>query len=523
MWAMSKWWNVPKRFILRYVAFVVVTLLSLTYGRTLAPGITWANQGLDSAELAAVALVRGVAHPSGYPTYLLVADLFLRLPGPEPAFKLNVLSATAAIATALVLSTTVYRLAPIAPWRSFAATLAGLSVGLAPLFWSQAIITEVYTLGAFGAASVSAATLLRVVGVIPPAPRRDTGIAVWAGLILGTHLTLAPFSLLWLIVASFPQGRLSFSALARQCLGFGTGLLVYVSLPLRAAAEPAINWGGAQTWEGFWWLVSGQLYAGMAFGLPADVVPQRMAQVARLLIAQTGLLGLGLIGYGLVRTHLPRRWLVRSLSLVPVAVLIVFMVGYNSFDATVYLVLILPSVFLWLGLGLMSLLTDLERLVEIRCRVHPSISWHLMRAVPYGVALIVIVGLLAPVPQRLAQVNARFDLRAITYAQAILAHAPHRSLIVTFRDQDSFPLWYYHLGRAQRPDLVLVAAPLLGFDWYRASLRATYPQLSLPDTAPAGWEDTLTRQYAAIGPICRTHLDHEPPLVCAVDTPPVEP
>lgn len=521
---MSKWRSVPKRFPLRYAAFVVLTLLTLAYGRTLAPGITWANQGLDSAELAAVALVRGVAHPSGYPTYLLVADLFLALPGSEPAFKLNLLSATAAIATALVLSATVYRLAPVSPWRPFAAALAGLSLGLAPLFWSQAVITEVYTLSALGAACISAATLLLALGLITPAPRRDTVIALWAGLILGTHVTLAPFSLLWLAVASFPQGRLSFPAMARQGVGFAGGLLVYLSLPLRAAAEPAINWGGAQTWDGFWWLVSGQLYAGMAFGLPAEDVPVRMAHIARLLVAQTGLLGLALIGYGLVRARLPRGWLARSISLVPAGVLIVFMIGYNSFDATVYLVLALPSLLLWLGLGLVTLLADLEHLVQTRLGVRMAPSpWNLTRAFPHLVALSVAVGLLAPVPTNLAQVNARFDLRAIAYAQAVFTQAPNRSLILTFRDQDSFPLWYYHLGQGKRPDLVIVTAPLLGFDWYRASLRATYPQLNLPDLALAGWEDALMRQYAADGPICRIQLDQAPPLVCMVDAPPIEP
>ena len=52
-------------------------IIALAYARTLAPSITWANDGSDSGDLVAAAATLGVAHPTGYPTYLLLARLFL--------------------------------------------------------------------------------------------------------------------------------------------------------------------------------------------------------------------------------------------------------------------------------------------------------------------------------------------------------------------------------------------------------------------------------------------------------------
>ena len=46
------------------------------YLASLAPGLTWANFGADGGDLIAAAATGGVAHPTGYPFYLLLARLF---------------------------------------------------------------------------------------------------------------------------------------------------------------------------------------------------------------------------------------------------------------------------------------------------------------------------------------------------------------------------------------------------------------------------------------------------------------
>ena len=66
------------------------------YGLTLAPGLTWAHDGADGGDFLAAALIGGVAHPTGYPTYQWLLQAAIRvLPG-EPAVAGNWLSALCA-------------------------------------------------------------------------------------------------------------------------------------------------------------------------------------------------------------------------------------------------------------------------------------------------------------------------------------------------------------------------------------------------------------------------------------------
>ena len=119
----------------------------LVYLRTLAPSIVWG----DSPELTAAAALAGVAHPTGYPLYMLLAHAFLRLyPFGSPAYRMNLLAAlTAGLAVALIyplmLRITRDR------WASLAATLLFAFSGT---FWSQAVIAEHYCFQVLGMAAV---------------------------------------------------------------------------------------------------------------------------------------------------------------------------------------------------------------------------------------------------------------------------------------------------------------------------------------------------------------------------------
>ncbi len=130
-------------------AALAATLLSLgLFLRTLHPGV---GPSLDSIELQIAALVGGVIHPPGSPQYLMLGRLAMTvLPGPDPAFRLNLFSALcAALAVGLTYLST-YRLT-----RSLVVSLfAGLSLALAVRFWYQASIAELYALNALYVAAV---------------------------------------------------------------------------------------------------------------------------------------------------------------------------------------------------------------------------------------------------------------------------------------------------------------------------------------------------------------------------------
>jgi hypothetical protein len=110
---------------------------------TLAPSV--ATLFDDSLEFPLVAYRLGIAHPTGYPLYTLLARLFILLgPWREVAQAVNALSAVAAAWTTAL----VFLVARQVTRRRLPALLGAAGLATSPVFWSQSVIAEVYTLNA---------------------------------------------------------------------------------------------------------------------------------------------------------------------------------------------------------------------------------------------------------------------------------------------------------------------------------------------------------------------------------------
>lgn len=474
----------------RIIGVATLIICILTYLRTLAPGVTWANDGYDSGDLITAAVTGGVAHPTGYPTYLLLARLFQLLPIDDPALKVTLLSATAAALAVFVLYDLALAWLGSAGWRASAASgIAALSLGLSPLFWSQAVVAEVYSLNALFVALLLRFSLTTIRTPTAELSWAERLRAIICGLALGNHLTILPLIVLWLGWSSRATGQQRWpTRLAGRLAWVAVGLLVYMYLPLCAIGEPPIFWGRPSDWSGFWWLVSGQLYAGLAFGLSGEFLGQRVAAWAQLLAQQFNWVGIGLGCFGLLYGSERDRALLWSTCGLA-AIYTAFAIGYNTAGSLAYLIPVYQIFALWVGLGVYLI-------------IEAAAARRIALALPTALALLAL--LFWPVLQTARRVDASQDRRAISYAVALLNEVPTSALLLTVNDQDTFPIWYYHFALGQRPDLAVIAEPLLDFAWYRANLRVTYPYLKVPDAAPAGWSVALAKSNRERGPLCRT-------------------
>src|SRR5512136_2825733 len=97
----------------RLIRFLPPGILALflmgVYLTTMAPGLTWANFGVDGGDLITAAATGGIAHPTGYPLYLLLARLFQYLPIGSLAFRTNLMSALASTSAAALVYSIVVR------------------------------------------------------------------------------------------------------------------------------------------------------------------------------------------------------------------------------------------------------------------------------------------------------------------------------------------------------------------------------------------------------------------------------
>ncbi len=98
----------------------------------------------DTAELQAVGPLMGTAHPTGFPTYVLLgwlASVILQPLG-EPAFRMNLLSA---ICVAVAAGVTV-DLVRALTGSVVLGVMAGLGLALTPIAWGMATHAEAHTL-----------------------------------------------------------------------------------------------------------------------------------------------------------------------------------------------------------------------------------------------------------------------------------------------------------------------------------------------------------------------------------------
>jgi hypothetical protein len=436
--------------------------------------VTMSNAG-DGGDLLAALLTHGIPHPTGYPTYMLLGQVFLLIPWSTPYFRVGLLSsiATACAAGLLFLwvanELTFDRKTGL--WIGIAAALAW---GTAPLVFSQAVIVEVYALQSLLVMCNIWWITLLIKGVKSHKERiLASMLAFTVGLSLGNHITIIFLIPAWIyaLYRAYRNGHSGIFLSLQIALALA-GCLVYVYLPLSARHYPAINWGNPQTWSGFWWEISGRAYQGMLFTIPLRELFSRIAAFARLLLDQFGLLGLiiGLIG-AVIMEGLNKSmacvfiWLVAACS--------IFSLGYNTNDSFLYLIPCFIVFSIWIGSGVVYLL-----------------KWRL-RTIPFGLLAggLLLVFLLVRIPFTRTLVDPRRDIQAGSYAENYLKSAPQGAILLTNSDEDTFPLWYYHFGLGLRPDVHIILLPLTQFVWYQKTIHAIYPDLLVPLYAESPYTD----------------------------------
>ncbi len=408
----------------------------LCYLLTLPPTLTWAHYGADGGDLAAAVVLGQLPHPPGFPTYLLLGRLFLHLPWGDPAGRLNLLSALCAAAAAALLAAGLRRSAIGHPQ-------AAIVLALAPLFWSQALITEVYA----PAALFSTAVLFLILRRAPP---WQLGV-VW-GLGIGTHPTLLFLAPLILCAApAVREGRTVGSAAGRAvgeaaAVAFLVAGLLYGPVLLAHRAVPS-PWAGLDSLADWWAYVSGRMYHGYLFALPAAFWPRRLLAYLGLLARQFTPVGALLALAGWARLRRQRPPLAFSTALV-FGLFSLYALGYDTADSRVYLVPALPMAALWLGMGLQGAAEGLER----RRR---------------GASLLLLLLPLAQAAWGWGAMDRRGDDSAVRWARETLRAAPPGAVLVTSQDAATFTLWYVRDVLGERPDVLILDRDLWGHAPYR--------------------------------------------------------
>lgn len=444
------------------------------YLASLAPSITWAQGSSDSGELVTAAYYLGVAHPTGYPAFVLLGWLFSHLPiGENIAFRVNLLSAVAASVAVTLLALLALRVGRHwpTPAGAMGAAAGALLLAFSPMFWSQAVVTEVYALNAL---FVLLLLLIQESRLRDPGALGSVGLL---GLVLGagaanhiTILLLAPGTVprLWPLVKHSPTGALRGLVL----LGGGLllGLSLYLLLPLRAGtAPPFASWGDVQSPQAFLDHITAAAYRPSLFSLPPELALSKVPALARLLLEQFGWAGYCLALLGIWSMARQDKGLLASWTC-SVLLYVGFALNYPVLDSQVYLMPFFVLTALAIGQGTAMLFAEVAD--RASARTGSTLALGLL------VAALLAGGFLTSRPN----VDRSQDWEAWDYAKATLDALPEGALLAAREDKHTFSLWYLQYVEGYRRDVVIVDARVLLWPWYQRNLVRTYPGLAFPST-----------------------------------------
>jgi hypothetical protein len=387
----------------------------------------------------------GIEHPPGYPLFTLIGHLFTYLPFGSVAYRVHLASAlfgalTGGAAWLCVRSLISGRLA---------AYLAALALGISPVFWSQAVIAEVYTLNTFFF------LVLAFMGLqaCPPAPDQPASgrLLPWMALLFG--LSLSNHYPLMLLVA--PAFLVLLWPLRRELLRrFGAlsamvilGLLPYAWMVWRSRAAIPINFDGPlESFQEILFFISRAGYAEVDHSVSAGWLDRiKFFQfLGGQLLLQFALVGTLLAAAGFVVQWriLGRRtaaFLTIAFLMPSVVLLLLLRLDYDSIRAHLFHVFPLPSYAVcawWMAMGFAWAMQ--------RYALRPRLAGAAAAAL---LALIFAVG---------ARSNLLPDDWGARYAQTVLRTLPQDAVVIVTGDPDLAPIAYFHMIENWRPDITLV-------------------------------------------------------------------
>ena len=517
----------------RAACFVFVFALALlVYIRTLAPTVTL----VDSGELIVAARWLGVAHPPGFPLYVLMAHLATLFPFGNVAQRVNFASAVFAAAAAglVVLLVAEAMITPPAEprKRSVAKTagrkrrrapktvaqedprrrtsvivsicppiLAGLTLAFSRTLWAYGTITEVYTLNTLLIVSIF---LLMMIwrrwiynartqrGVVRSAAVPEKGLAarnqarihpdLWLycaafifGLALGVHHVTVGLTLPALgafVLTTEGWGFFRSTRLLRAAIISISGLGIYIYLPLAAARSPVLNWGNPSSPGRIWDHITGKQYR-VFLKFAGDEVGRLLLEFFRLAGREFG------------PPILPLVFLISICG---------FVVLWRQRERAVFYLLVL-TISADLAYGLSYEIAEdkdayyLPAFIAISIGVGFGVKWLFDglynwritggSEVLAGALCVAVMGLSVVVELmgNYSYNNRSHFYVAHDYVDNILSTVPQGAMLMTQDWQVYSPLMYVREVERQRRDVVAVDAQLLRRLWYYDYLRKEYPEM----------------------------------------------
>ncbi len=414
-----------------YIICCGIFFLTLpVYILTLAPTVYFG----DSGELTAAAYNLGIAHPPGYPLYLLLGKLFMLLvPIGDMAMRMNLLSALfASIAAVLI-----YLINRVLTHGRLISVLVSLTAAFSFTFWSQAVVAEVYTLAALFFCILIFLTLLWL------KTRKEHWLlllALTAGLALTHHVIIAVFYPVFFIFILLNKPRLirDWKLIAKTACLFLLPLLLYLYLPLRSALDPLNDWGNPETFSTVIDHITAKQFGGLFLKHGLDGVMLQLNIFIDALLKQFPFILLILAVIGVI-VGLKQERKIALFFLALLAVNISYSLAYYITDIESHFTNIFLTLVLFMGMVLDRLYGQIKKAKKVQ------VHW-------LGVGILIIIALL-PLGFNRTKCNQSDNYLARNYGLNMINSLEENGILFIDGEAELFIAAYLKIVEGLRPDV----------------------------------------------------------------------
>lgn len=442
------------------------------YIKTLCPTL---SSYADAGEFPTAAFLNGFAHPPGYPLFTLIVKLFILLPfATNPAQKANLASAVLAAFSIAVF----YILAKNLTKNTFSSFVAAMLAAFSPIFWRNAIVSEVFGFLVF----FIAITFLLFAKWIET---KNKKYFYWFLLACGfgiAHHQLLIFTLIPLFIYFLFTKKWKLIKLRDFLLGILTvfiGFLPYLYVYFYASHHlPVMNWENPSTLEGLMKLITRATYG--TFTLTNEFqqtgIENQVKGILSLLFQNYQLLGSLLTAMGTLYLINLKKWglLIYSYTIIFTSLLLttfsgmpVWQVSQIQYLERFFMVShIFTSLLIAFGISFVLKILSSPKVLQI-----------------FSIAFL-IVAISFFISSNYKKVNQSDNYFADYFAHDVYASIPQNSILIMEGDSNINNLLYNRFVLEKRSDVYLILGGLLSEkkSWYLNEVNTLYPDLVIPQT-----------------------------------------
>jgi hypothetical protein len=460
-------------FIIPFIVYVI----------TLAPSIYF----IDSGELGAAASNLNIAHPTGYPLFTLIGNLFSKLPIASKIYNLNLMSAVFGALASFML----YKLLSLLVIQ-FRTNLdkkqsqkltdeilnkiclgCSLIAAFGLTYWNSSNVIEVYSLHI----AIFVSTIyffLKAIFENGGDNIVDVNLMTSAfliGLGFSNHMSTAylipGFAYLYFSVYG---GKInSIKALAVLFIPLFIGLSAYIYIFIRANSAE-FSWGNPNTIERLWNHVTAKEFSRRMFS-SSESVSSQLGTFLSLYPKEFGYLPIVLAIPGILMMIKESRKIFIFTALLFLTT-VLYSINYNIIDIETYFLLAFVVTTIWICFGMTAIVLKYESLSKML----PTIFMFIF---------------IIPLAMNYSGASKAKDYAVKDFVENVYASAPENSIIITkLWDFVVSPSLYLQSVENIRKDLTIIDKELLNKSWYVEYLMKHNPQVY--ENSQKEFDDYLT-------------------------------